>query len=77
MRGARRRQPIVWIRCSCGIADCLAETVRRIDTLGRIGAEEFAVCVPDISLRDGKALAQPLRCASASPASCPEKAWMR
>jgi len=50
----------------CGIADCLAENVRRIDMLGRVGGEEFAVCMPAITLRDAKALAERLRCAVAA-----------
>jgi diguanylate cyclase (GGDEF)-like protein/PAS domain S-box-containing protein len=45
----------------CGVADCLAENVRRIDVLGRIGGEEFAVCMPAINLRDAKTLAGRLR----------------
>jgi diguanylate cyclase (GGDEF)-like protein len=47
----------------CGIADCLAENIRRLDMLGRIGGEEFAVCMPAVSLPDAKALAERLRCA--------------
>jgi len=49
----------------CGIADCLAENVRRVDILGRLGGEEFAVCMPVVTLRDAKALAERLRCAVA------------
>jgi diguanylate cyclase (GGDEF)-like protein len=49
----------------CGIADCLAENVRRLDILGRIGGEEFAVCMPSVTLADAKALAERLRCAVA------------
>jgi diguanylate cyclase (GGDEF)-like protein/PAS domain S-box-containing protein len=41
----------------CGIADCLAENIRRVDTLGRIGGEEFAVCMPAIKIQQAKALA--------------------
>jgi diguanylate cyclase (GGDEF)-like protein len=33
--------------------------------LGRLGGEEFAVCMPVVSLRDAKALAERLRCAVA------------
>jgi diguanylate cyclase (GGDEF)-like protein/PAS domain S-box-containing protein len=47
----------------CGIADCLAENVRRLDILGRLGGEEFAVCMPSVALVDAKALAERLRCA--------------
>lgn len=56
----------------CGIADCLAENVRRIDILGRIGGEEFAVCMPAIDLRAAKALAGRLRGAiAAAPVATP------
>jgi diguanylate cyclase (GGDEF)-like protein/PAS domain S-box-containing protein len=41
----------------CGIADCLAENIRRVDMLGRIGGEEFAVCMPAINIQQAKALA--------------------
>lgn len=41
----------------CGIADCLAENIRRVDMLGRIGGEEFAVCMPAIKIQQAKALA--------------------
>ncbi len=44
-----------------GLADRLADNVRRSDMLGRIGGEEFAVCMPGVSLRDAKALAERLR----------------
>ncbi|SFK88303.1 EAL domain-containing protein [Methylocapsa palsarum] len=50
----------------CGLADRLAEIVRRSDTLGRIGGEEFAVCMPRISLRDAKGIAERLRHAVAA-----------
>jgi diguanylate cyclase (GGDEF)-like protein len=50
----------------CGVADRLAEIVRRSDTLGRIGGEEFAVCMPRISLRDAKGIAERLRRAVAA-----------
>ncbi|MBW4090540.1 MAG: EAL domain-containing protein [Proteobacteria bacterium] len=52
----------------CGMADCLAENVRRVDILGRLGGEEFAVCMPAVALQDAKALAQRLRCAVAGAA---------
>jgi diguanylate cyclase (GGDEF)-like protein/PAS domain S-box-containing protein len=48
-----------------GIADRLTENIRRMDTLGRIGGEEFAVCMPSVTLRDARALAERLRCAVA------------
>ncbi len=41
----------------CGIADCLAENIRRVDMLGRIGGEEFAVCMPSIKIQQAEALA--------------------
>jgi diguanylate cyclase (GGDEF)-like protein len=44
----------------CGLADCLTDNIRRLDTLGRIGGEEFAVCMPAVALQDAKALAQRL-----------------
>ena len=50
----------------CGVADRLAEIVRRSDTLGRIGGEEFAVCMPRVPLRDAKAIAERLRRAVAA-----------
>jgi diguanylate cyclase (GGDEF)-like protein/PAS domain S-box-containing protein len=50
----------------CGVADRLAEIVRRSDTLGRIGGEEFAVCMPRVPLREGKAIAERLRRAVAA-----------
>jgi diguanylate cyclase (GGDEF)-like protein/PAS domain S-box-containing protein len=49
----------------CGVADCLAENIRRMDILGRLGGEEFAVCMPAVTLQDAKALAERLRCAVA------------
>jgi diguanylate cyclase (GGDEF)-like protein/PAS domain S-box-containing protein len=50
----------------CGLADRLSEIVRRSDTLARIGGEEFAVCMPRISLRDAKGIAERLRRAVAA-----------
>ena len=49
----------------CGMADCLAENVRRVDILGRLGGEEFAVCMPAVALQDAVALAESLRSAVA------------
>jgi diguanylate cyclase (GGDEF)-like protein/PAS domain S-box-containing protein len=49
----------------CGIAECLVENVRRIDMLGRVGGEEFAVCMPAVDLQEAKALAGRLRSAVA------------
>ncbi len=45
----------------CGIADRMGENVRRVDVIGRIGGDEFAVCMPSISLLDARALALRLR----------------
>jgi diguanylate cyclase (GGDEF)-like protein/PAS domain S-box-containing protein len=49
----------------CGMADCLAGNVRRLDIIGRLGGEEFAVCMPSVTLADAKAIAERLRCAVA------------
>jgi len=45
----------------CSVAECMAENVRRLDILGRIGGEEFAVCMPSVTLQEAKALAERLR----------------
>ena len=52
----------------CGMADCLAENVRRLDIVGRLGGEEFAVCMPGVTLQDAKSLAEHLRNAVAGTA---------
>jgi diguanylate cyclase (GGDEF)-like protein/PAS domain S-box-containing protein len=49
----------------CGVADCLTENIRRLDILGRIGGEEFAVCMPSVTLEEAKTLAERLRLALA------------
>jgi diguanylate cyclase (GGDEF)-like protein/PAS domain S-box-containing protein len=49
-----------------GMADRLAENVRRSDTVGRLGGEEFVVFMPAVTLRDASALAERLRRAIAS-----------
>ena len=36
----------------CGVADRLAQNLRRSDLLGRIGKADFAVCTPAVTLRD-------------------------
>jgi diguanylate cyclase (GGDEF)-like protein/PAS domain S-box-containing protein len=43
------------------VAIRLGENMRRIDTVGRLGGEEFAVCVPDVSLADALSIADRLR----------------
>jgi diguanylate cyclase (GGDEF)-like protein/PAS domain S-box-containing protein len=50
----------------CGMADCLLENIRRADILGRIGGEEFAVCMPSVTLEEGYAFAERLRHAVAA-----------
>jgi diguanylate cyclase (GGDEF)-like protein/PAS domain S-box-containing protein len=45
----------------CGLADRLAENVRRTDSLGRLGGEEFAVCMPQMPLESALGLAEQLR----------------
>ena len=53
-------------------ADRLTENIRRMDMLGRIGGEEFAVCMPLVGLWDAQALAERLRRAvAASPVETP------
>jgi diguanylate cyclase (GGDEF)-like protein/PAS domain S-box-containing protein len=49
-----------------GIADRLADNIRRSDTIGRLGGEEFAVCMPDVTLREAEILAERLRRAVAA-----------
>ena len=43
------------------LADRLAENMRRVDTIGRLGGEEFAVCMPGIAIEDAYPLAERLR----------------
>ena len=53
-------------------ADRLTENIRRMDMLGRIGGEEFGVCMPSVGLWDAQALAERLRRAvAASPVETP------
>jgi diguanylate cyclase (GGDEF)-like protein/PAS domain S-box-containing protein len=55
-----------------GVADRLAENIRRMDTVGRIGGEEFTVCMPNISLREALAISERLRQAvAAAPFNTP------
>jgi diguanylate cyclase (GGDEF)-like protein/PAS domain S-box-containing protein len=46
-----------------GVADCLAQNMRRLDFVGRLSGEEFVVCMPAVALQDATALAERLRCA--------------
>jgi diguanylate cyclase (GGDEF)-like protein len=48
------------------VADRLAENVRRGDMLGRLGGEEFAVCMPRVTIQEAEALAERLRRAVAA-----------
>ncbi|SFK25235.1 diguanylate cyclase domain-containing protein [Methylocapsa palsarum] len=50
----------------CGLSDRLAENLRRSDSLGRMGREEFAVCAPGATLPNATALAQRLHKAVAA-----------
>ncbi len=43
------------------IAGRLGENMRRVDTVGRLGDEEFALCLPAIALEDAHSLAERLR----------------
>jgi diguanylate cyclase (GGDEF)-like protein/PAS domain S-box-containing protein len=54
------------------IADRITENVRRVDLVGRVGGEEFAVCMPSIILREAAAIGERLRHAvSAEPFDTP------
>lgn len=55
-----------------GIADRIAENARRVDLVGRVGGEEFAVFMPAIVLREASAIGERLRQAiSAQPFDTP------
>jgi diguanylate cyclase (GGDEF)-like protein/PAS domain S-box-containing protein len=55
-----------------GIADRMTQNVRRVDLVGRVGGEEFAVCMPSIMLREAAAIGERLRHAvSAEPFDTP------
>jgi diguanylate cyclase (GGDEF)-like protein/PAS domain S-box-containing protein len=45
----------------CGMADRLADNIRRCDLFGRFDDEQFVVCMPSITLRDAETLARCLR----------------
>ena len=49
----------------CGLADRLVECIRRSDVLGRLGGEEFVVCMPSVPLQSALALAERMRIAVA------------
>jgi diguanylate cyclase (GGDEF)-like protein/PAS domain S-box-containing protein len=51
------------------IADRLAENIRRLDAIGRLGGEEFAVCMPALTIEDAYGFADMLRQAVATAAS--------
>lgn len=55
-----------------GVADRLAENLRRVDTLAQVGADEFAMCLPRVVLADAQALVCRLRRAvEAEPIATP------
>ncbi|CAO3402193.1 diguanylate cyclase [Azospirillum palustre] len=45
------------------VADCCAAQIRREDSVGRIGGEEFAILLPETGLEAGRLLAERLRSA--------------
>jgi diguanylate cyclase (GGDEF)-like protein/PAS domain S-box-containing protein len=51
-----------------GVADLLAENLRRADLLGRVGGEEFVICMPGLGPAEAEATAQRLRAAVAATA---------
>jgi PAS domain S-box-containing protein/diguanylate cyclase (GGDEF)-like protein len=54
------------------VADRLADNVRRCDTLCRISAEIFGLCLPTVSRRDGQAIVDALcRAVAATPIATP------
>lgn len=50
-----------------GLADRLAENVRRSDTLGRLDGEVFGICMPSMSLAGAAAIVEHLHCVAAQP----------
>ncbi|MDE8344561.1 MAG: diguanylate cyclase [Acidocella sp.] len=45
----------------CGVAKRLAGNIRRLDMLGRLGGEEFCICMPSLSQKGAIILAERLR----------------
>jgi diguanylate cyclase (GGDEF)-like protein/PAS domain S-box-containing protein len=45
----------------CGLADRLAEGIRRADVFGRLGGEEFVICMPRVPLMMAAHLAERIR----------------
>ena len=45
----------------CSVADCLKQSVRECDFVGRYGGEEFVIVIPDTDLQEGHAFAEQLR----------------
>jgi diguanylate cyclase (GGDEF)-like protein/PAS domain S-box-containing protein len=54
-----------------GLADRLAENVRRSDTLGRMDAEVFGICMPSMSLAGAGAIVEHLHGVAALPLATP------
>jgi len=51
-----------------GVVDLICQNVRRVDFVGRLGSDEFVVCMPASPLSDGRLVAQRLRRAIAGQA---------
>ncbi len=56
----------------CGIADRIAANMRRVDLVGRVGGEEFAVLMPSVVVSEASAVVERLRrVVSAQPFDTP------